>query len=145
MNEYVALVFGSTAIATVFRHPYLWQYLSLRHRSRLAQRLIKAGTAADDVTKILAATAAATTTPSQHQICHYDSEPAVGARLPAQRSEAGKVGHPWNKDRDRKNLPFAQRMALSVFRGMQGDFRDWDAIRTWAADIAEALHQTPAP
>lgn len=41
---------------------------------------------------------------------------------------------------DPKDLPLLQRTALSLFRGMKGDFRDWDAIRAWAADIAEALH-----
>ncbi len=45
---------------------------------------------------------------------------------------------------DRKTLSFAQRTALSIFRGMQGDFRDWDAIRAWSALIADALHETPA-
>ena len=59
---------------------------------------------------------------------------ATGAR--EHRMFAGKL--------DRKTLPFAQRVAMSVFRGMQGDFRDWDAIRTWSASIADALHQTPA-
>lgn len=59
---------------------------------------------------------------------------ATGAR--DHRVFAGKL--------ERKNLAFRQRMALSLFRGMQGDFRDWDAIRAWSADIADALHQTPA-
>lgn len=43
-----------------------------------------------------------------------------------------------------KDLPLLQRMALSLFRGMKGDFRDWEAIRAWALDIAAVLHQTPA-
>ena len=59
---------------------------------------------------------------------------ATGAR--EHRMFAGKL--------DGKTLPFAQRMALSLFRGMQGDFRDWDAIRAWSAGIADALHETPA-
>jgi len=45
---------------------------------------------------------------------------------------------------DPKDLPFLQRTALSLFRGMRGDFRDWDAIRAWTANIADALHQTRA-
>jgi menaquinone-dependent protoporphyrinogen oxidase len=59
---------------------------------------------------------------------------ATGAR--EHRMFAGKL--------DRTTLPIAQRMALSVFRGMKGDFRDWDAIRAWSAGIADALHETPA-
>ena len=45
---------------------------------------------------------------------------------------------------DRRNLPFAQRLAVSVVRGLEGDFRDWDAVRAWSAGIADALNQTPA-
>lgn len=45
---------------------------------------------------------------------------------------------------DPTTLPFGQRMGLALFRGMRGDFRDWDAIRGWAAGIADALHETPA-
>jgi menaquinone-dependent protoporphyrinogen oxidase len=59
---------------------------------------------------------------------------ATGAR--EHRMFAGKL--------DRNTLPFPQRLALSLFRGMQGDFRDWNAIRTWSAGIAEALQETSA-
>ncbi|TAM91532.1 MAG: flavodoxin [Jatrophihabitans sp.] len=45
---------------------------------------------------------------------------------------------------DRKNLSFGQRAGLALFRSMQGDFRDWDAIRDWSAGIADVLHQAPA-
>jgi menaquinone-dependent protoporphyrinogen oxidase len=40
---------------------------------------------------------------------------------------------------ERKNLSFPQRAALTVFRGVEGDFRDWSEIRTWASIIADAL------
>ena len=40
---------------------------------------------------------------------------------------------------DGRNLGFAQRMSLRLFRGLEGDFRDWSAIREWAADIAGQL------
>jgi hypothetical protein len=36
-----------------------------------------------------------------------------------------------------------QRLGLTLF-GMQGDFRDWNAIRTWSAGIADALREAPA-
>jgi menaquinone-dependent protoporphyrinogen oxidase len=45
----------------------------------------------------------------------------------------------------RKNLPFVQRAALFFFRGLEGDFRDWDEIDAWAGAIAESLMATPAP
>jgi menaquinone-dependent protoporphyrinogen oxidase len=40
---------------------------------------------------------------------------------------------------DRKNLGFAQRAALLAFRGLEGDFRDWPAIRAWAEGITHDL------
>lgn len=40
---------------------------------------------------------------------------------------------------DRKNLGFAQRASLLMFRGLDGDFRDWAGIRDWAARIAAQL------
>lgn len=40
---------------------------------------------------------------------------------------------------DKKNLSFPQRAALSLFRGLEGDFRNWDEIRAWALGIADAL------
>lgn len=65
--------------------------------------------------------------------------------LPKVRATTGARAHRMFPGKlDPKDLPLLQRTALSLFRGMKGDFRDWDAIRTWAADIAEALHQTPA-
>lgn len=38
-----------------------------------------------------------------------------------------------------KGLPRAQRLSLLVFRGMEGDWRDWPAIGHWADEIADAL------
>jgi menaquinone-dependent protoporphyrinogen oxidase len=43
---------------------------------------------------------------------------------------------------DRKVLSRPQRAALLVFRGLDGDFRDWVQIRQWADSIAAQL--TPA-
>lgn len=37
-----------------------------------------------------------------------------------------------------------KRIGLRLF-GLQGDFRDWDAIRTWSAGIADALRKAPTP
>jgi menaquinone-dependent protoporphyrinogen oxidase len=43
---------------------------------------------------------------------------------------------------DRARLGHIQRFALCIVRGLDGDFRDWPAIRLWADEIAETL--TPA-
>jgi menaquinone-dependent protoporphyrinogen oxidase len=42
---------------------------------------------------------------------------------------------------DRRNLRLPQRAALTVVRGLEGDFCDWIEIEQWAAGIAEALHR----
>jgi menaquinone-dependent protoporphyrinogen oxidase len=62
-----------------------------------------------------------------------DIRTATGAR--EHRMFAGKL--------DKKDVGPVQRIGLTLF-GMQGDFRDWDAIRTWSAGIADALHETSA-
>jgi len=40
---------------------------------------------------------------------------------------------------DRRQLGALQRVALLVFRGLDGDFRDWAQIRDWASGIARQL------
>jgi menaquinone-dependent protoporphyrinogen oxidase len=40
---------------------------------------------------------------------------------------------------DRDNLSFPERAMLIAFRGFEGDFRNWDEIREWASEIADAL------
>jgi menaquinone-dependent protoporphyrinogen oxidase len=40
---------------------------------------------------------------------------------------------------DKRRLTLPQRAALLVFRGMEGDFRDWSAIEAWASEIADTL------
>lgn len=49
------------------------------------------------------------------------------------RTFAGKL--------EKKRLSFPQRAALTVFRGLEGDFRDWNEIKQWASGIADALQQ----
>jgi menaquinone-dependent protoporphyrinogen oxidase len=46
---------------------------------------------------------------------------------------------------DRKNLGFAQRVSLLMFRGLEGDFRDWTGIRDWADRIAGHLAAAGPP
>ena len=40
---------------------------------------------------------------------------------------------------DRSKLGFGERMLVKAVKAPDGDFRDWDAIRTWADQIAAAL------
>lgn len=46
---------------------------------------------------------------------------------------------------DRKVLSLPQRASLLVFRGLNGDFRDWADIRQWAEGIAAQLSRPPVP
>jgi menaquinone-dependent protoporphyrinogen oxidase len=46
---------------------------------------------------------------------------------------------------ERRRLRGPQRAALFVFRGLEGDFRDWSAIRAWADAIADKLLSVRAP
>jgi menaquinone-dependent protoporphyrinogen oxidase len=39
----------------------------------------------------------------------------------------------------KEHLSRAQRISLSIFRGFEGDFRDWTEIDRWASQIADAL------
>lgn len=40
---------------------------------------------------------------------------------------------------ERNRLSFAEKAVVIALRAPQGDFRDWDAIRSWARGIAESL------
>jgi menaquinone-dependent protoporphyrinogen oxidase len=44
---------------------------------------------------------------------------------------------------DPKHLSLPQRASLLVFRGLNGDFRDWARIRQWAEGIARQLALAP--
>ena len=39
----------------------------------------------------------------------------------------------------KQHVSRAQRISLSIFRGFEGDFRNWPEIEQWAAQIADAL------
>ena len=45
---------------------------------------------------------------------------------------------------DKTLLSFPERAIVGALRAPQGDFRDWDEIRTWADGIAESLSETKA-
>ena len=60
--------------------------------------------------------------------------------LPALVTATGARGHTMFAGKlDRRNLHGLQRATLWVFRSLEGDFRDQDAIRGWAQSIAEQL------
>jgi menaquinone-dependent protoporphyrinogen oxidase len=42
---------------------------------------------------------------------------------------------------DRKRLNLIERTAVRAAKSPDGDFRDWDEIRAWSDDIAQALEQ----
>jgi menaquinone-dependent protoporphyrinogen oxidase len=44
---------------------------------------------------------------------------------------------------DRSALGFGERMIVKAVKAPDGDFRDWDAIRDWADDIARELSVDP--
>ncbi|HEX6207581.1 MAG TPA: flavodoxin, partial [Actinomycetota bacterium] len=39
----------------------------------------------------------------------------------------------------KKGLSFGEKAIVMALRAPEGDFRDWDEIRGWASEIAEAL------
>jgi len=41
---------------------------------------------------------------------------------------------------DKRTLGFAEKAVVLALRVAEGDFRDWDAIREWAREIAAELH-----
>jgi menaquinone-dependent protoporphyrinogen oxidase len=66
-----------------------------------------------------------------------DEEPPDGTRLLA---ELGAREHRVLAGRlDRSGLNIVERSIVGVVKAPDGDYRDWDAIRAWAAAIAAAL------
>lgn len=45
---------------------------------------------------------------------------------------------------DKTQLGFAERAIMIAVRAPESDFRDWDAIATWANEIADAVQAAPA-
>ena len=44
---------------------------------------------------------------------------------------------------DRQSLGIAERLVTRVAQALEGDFRDWDAVRAWARNIAASLATVP--
>ncbi len=55
------------------------------------------------------------------------------ARPREHRMFAGRLGG--------SGLPRAQRLSLRLFRGLEGDFRDWREIEAWAGAIVDTLRR----
>lgn len=67
------------------------------------------------------------------------------AELPAVRAATGAREHRVFAGKlDRHELHGAQRAVSLLFRGLVGDFRDWDAIRDWAGSIADEATRSRA-
>jgi menaquinone-dependent protoporphyrinogen oxidase len=68
----------------------------------------------------------------------------VPVEVPRIRTSVGARDHRmFGGKLDRKKLNPAQRLSLLVFRGLDGDFRDWAEIQRWAETIAGQLTLTP--
>jgi menaquinone-dependent protoporphyrinogen oxidase len=66
--------------------------------------------------------------------------------LPAVREATRARGHHMFAGKlEKRNLKGLQRAALAVFRGLGGDFRNWDEISRWASEIADSLQRQSAP
>jgi menaquinone-dependent protoporphyrinogen oxidase len=62
------------------------------------------------------------------------------ADVPELAERLGARGHALFAGKlDRGRLGFAERAIVRALRAPEGDFRDWDAIESWAGQIAEEL------
>jgi menaquinone-dependent protoporphyrinogen oxidase len=65
--------------------------------------------------------------------------------VPALMAAIGARGHRTFPGRlDKRLLGFAERAVVTAMRAPLGDFRDWDAVAAWGAELAHALAQDPA-
>jgi menaquinone-dependent protoporphyrinogen oxidase len=46
---------------------------------------------------------------------------------------------------DRADLGLGERLVVGMVRAPEGDYRDWDAIRAWAGEVAAALDGSTVP
>ena len=69
--------------------------------------------------------------------------PRPAGDLPAIESlgdELGARGHRMFAGRlDRSELSLPERLVVAGLRAPEGDFRDWDEVRAWAADVSSTL------
>jgi menaquinone-dependent protoporphyrinogen oxidase len=79
--------------------------------------------------------------PSRKLVQSMEQEPADVTRI--QRDIEVRGHQMFAGKLDPQALSLAQRASLLVFRGMDGDFRDWAAITQWADSIAADLAALP--
>ena len=66
--------------------------------------------------------------------------------LPRLRASSGARGHRIFPGRlERSNLRLPHRLALLLFRSLEGDFRDWEEIDRWSGEISASLAERGAP
>ena len=65
----------------------------------------------------------------------------VAALIEATRADGHRV---FPGKLDRSALSFGERAIVKVVRAADGDFRAWDEIAAWSAEIAAALREEPA-
>jgi menaquinone-dependent protoporphyrinogen oxidase len=74
----------------------------------------------------------------------------LGSPLRPNEEQAVQLGPIWSNTRamghrlfagklDKSQLGFKERVVVNAVRAPEGDYRDWDDIEAWAADIAETL------
>ena len=74
----------------------------------------------------------------------------LGSPLRPNEEQAVRLEPIWSKTRamghrlfggklDKRRLGLRERVVANAVRAPEGDFRDWDDIRAWAASIAETL------
>lgn len=75
--------------------------------------------------------------PSRKLVQQMGADPSD---IPVLMERTGARAHQMFAGRlDRHVLHGLQRISLLAFRGLEGDFRDWTAIRRWADAIADEL------
>ncbi|MGH9114915.1 MAG: flavodoxin domain-containing protein [Acidimicrobiales bacterium] len=128
MSEFDAVVLGSAVYTGHWLEPAIG--LARRIRTELVGRpvwLFSSGPVGDPSRKLV-----------QQMGADLVDLPAVlkATRAREHRMFPGKL--------DRHNLRGMQRAALLFFRSIEGDFRDWKAIREWAGSIADQLPEATA-
>jgi len=71
-----------------------------------------------------------------------DTEPVDVAEV--RRQTGARDHHVFPGRIDRRQLGFAERTIVRAVHAAEGDFRDWPAVRAWAAEIAAELQADTA-